>query len=187
MGKARVNAWKQMRDETKRMLDRLTDDKITEIDRRMSISIKPNGFPGSSRGGGGGSKGDHADPTYRIALDLVSGKHSPNDPQDVVFQRIAKALDGAHAGGATIIEQLRIFATIHEERVANLKVGEGICRVCDRYVTGDGFNKLKGGYCPSHHKAWIGWKKSPENTDRAVFEREWREMIAKRNAILTPA
>lgn len=71
----------------------------------------------------------------------------------------------------------------HDERPrmllerAESRTGSGDCRACGIYCSGAHGDRLRSAYCAACYSAWLRWRESAPEPDRATFERERRAWL----------
>jgi hypothetical protein len=175
------------RDAIQRALDRFTNPKI-----RTLMDRGDRGVRGSIDGERvGSSKGDVPRPTERVALEgLPDDDETPDvwrERRDAVgrcIRDVAGLLDTARQ--AMEAAEDRLVWVLGLKPVEGELVGQhktaGVCRACQRTVTGSDDDRLRSGYCDACRKAWgrelSAWTDEgrPGAPDRAAFER--RRLVA---------
>lgn len=129
-------------------------------------------------GTGRRSKGDHTDPTEAEA--------SAREPADKVgrwIRECASLLDHAAQTMAEAHGRLQLALNAPETEWEAQVKGED-CRACLRNVSRQDNDRLRSGYCPACHQAWMrvkaDWTEQglPDAPDRPAFERERRQRAA---------
>lgn len=103
-------------------------------------------FPGSLRRDGGRGGSAEGGPTAALAL-----VERP-DPLEAEAQLVRDAC-GALGLVVELAARMATLATI-DETLPVLKIGEGDCQACGRYVPGRRDDRLRSGYCEAHYRRW---------------------------------
>lgn len=173
------------RDSIQQSLDRFSNPKIRTLLERGERGVK--GTVDGERVGS--AKGAVPRPTERIALDgLPDDDESPD-----VWRERADLIGRCITEVAALLDHAAVTVQAAEDKlvyVLNLDVDDplvgqhktaGICRACQRTVTGSDDDRLRSGYCDGCRKAWTRlmsrWtdERRAGAPDRAEFERRRRD------------
>ena len=172
------------RDAIQRALDRFTNPKLRTLVERGERGVK-----GSTEGERVGSaKGAVPRPTERVALDgLPDDDESPDvwrERADLIgrcINDIAALLDHAAVTVQAAEDKLLYVLNLSaDDTIIGQHKTAGICRACERTVTGSDDDRLREGFCDACRKAWkrlqSRWTddRRPGAPDRAEFERRRR-------------
>lgn len=176
----REERWREDRDAIREALDKLTNLTLRTLDQRGERVVRGSveGEPGRA------GKGTVAEPTARVALEgLPNDEGSPDvwrERADAVGKAIAEAaglLDLAAVTMGALADKVQWVLNISDDEFALIGQHKtaGICRACQRKVTGSVDDRLRSGYCNACRVAWdrrmASWT-GPGAPDRVVFEAE---------------
>lgn len=173
-------------------------DATPELDRLRSIGT---GLDGYGRGGSERSgPGTTADPALAVVTARAGGKERgdevagvkikaptpdtwvvPNDAIGVLLAKLAEQ-STLMAGTARRIAGLKRLI----DGRADCRVGHKStdCLACDAKVSGEGDDRIRGGYCPACQKAWVRYRTRENQDNRAAdhdsFRRYRRAALKKK-------
>ena len=173
---------------------------VPELARLRSISSELDGF--GAGGGNRGGPGTVANPTLATTLKAAGGKVEGDLAGGVEVQeptpdtwlaagedRVATLLELLDRETAALVNSARRVAGIRrliegrgDARVGRQSSLQADCLACECPVTGVGDDRLRSGYCPACHRAWLRFAVAEAGAGRdpvhEVFRRLRRASIA---------
>lgn len=159
-----------------RLLQRLSPERITDLDRRARFLAEPDGFP---PGGSNGRGSDIARPTEQAAARRLDDDQ-PADPIGAQIRHVLAALNEAAGVLAPVDRWLSHLDAYGDKAIVREHSKTGDCKACERVVTGTPNDRLRNGYCDRCRMAYQRWTVDhPVGSDPAAhrleFER-WRRV-----------